>query len=517
MATADELSPLRGKRVILADHLPGSRTALRDMVSLLGATSIANATNASDVLRLAKARSIDLILCDYQLDGVRDGQQLLEEMRHTKQIPLATMFMMITGERSYQKVVAVAEFAPDDYLLKPFTANQLMERISSVALKKTAFAASYNSMESGELAKALDHLDRIRNSRPAYAADALRLMIEIMLTLKQHDKAEKLLEEVMAQKIVPWAAMGLARIQVAEKRLEEAEAGLTQVVEQNPEYLGAKDLLAEVKDDLGKPEEALAVIEKAGAAATGNVARLRRAGDLAAQTGDHQKASALYEKVMGRVRHSTLAKPEDFVSLANAYMEQGRVADAERVCAEQRRNMRDAPEAVVVSRLMEYQRLRRDPSSPAQEKADAALDALLEARSALGEALPVAVEMDIFAACEQSGRHDDAAAVGERLAGREGVSEKMAERINTALADIQLERKRVAAIVPLDQVLPMLTRLAARGWDEAMGHACRASVAHWGKRTPDAGILAEARERLAAVLKKYGMEAQGDQGDLAPA
>ena len=47
MATADELSPLRGKRVILADHLPGSRTALRDMVSLLGATSIANATNAT--------------------------------------------------------------------------------------------------------------------------------------------------------------------------------------------------------------------------------------------------------------------------------------------------------------------------------------------------------------------------------------------------------------------------------------------------------------------------------------
>ncbi len=517
MATADELSPLRGKRVILADHLPGSRTALRDMVSLLGATSISNATNASDVLRLAKARSIDLILCDYQLDGMRDGQQLLEELRHTKQIPLATMFMMITGERSYQKVVAVAEFAPDDYLLKPFTANQLMERITSVALKKAAFAAAYGCMESGDLPKALEHLDRIRNSRPAYAADALRLMIEIMIALKQHDRAEKLLEEVMAQKVVPWAAMGLARIQVAEKRLEEAEAGLGQVVEQNPEYLGAKDLLAEVKEELGKPEEALAVIEKAGAAVTGNVARLRRAGDLAAQTGNHKKASDLYEKVMGRVRHSTLAKPEDFVSLANAYMEQGRTADAERVCVEQRRTMRDAPEAVVVSRLMEYQRLSRDPSSAAQEKASAALDALLEARSALGEALPVAVEMDIFAACEQSGRHDDAAAIGERLATRDGVSDKMAERIHAALADIQQERKRVAAIVPLDQVLPMLARLAARGWDEAMGHACRASVAHWGKRTPDAGILPEARERLAAVLKKYGMEAQGQEGDLAAA
>ena len=36
------------------------------------------------------------------------------------------------GERSYQRVLAVAEFAPDDYLIKPFSAAQLFERISAV-------------------------------------------------------------------------------------------------------------------------------------------------------------------------------------------------------------------------------------------------------------------------------------------------------------------------------------------------------------------------------------------------
>jgi DNA-binding NarL/FixJ family response regulator len=62
MTISEELAPLRGKRVVLADHRPHARGALREMVSLLGATTIVNAVNASDVLRQARSRSIDLIL-----------------------------------------------------------------------------------------------------------------------------------------------------------------------------------------------------------------------------------------------------------------------------------------------------------------------------------------------------------------------------------------------------------------------------------------------------------------------
>lgn len=516
---SDELSPLRGKKVVLADHQPHSRGALREMVSLLGATTIINATNAGDVLRQARARSIDLILCDYQLDGERDGQQLLEELRNTKQIPLATMFMMITGERSYQKVVAVAEFAPDDYLLKPFTAGQLQERIAAVAVKKRVFERAYALMETGKLDDALAECTRVRNSRPQYAADALRLMIETLLTLKRHEEAEALLQEVMAQKLVPWAAMGLARIQHAEGLLVEAEAGLAGITATNPEYLGAKDLLAQVKEDLGKPEEALEVLESAGAGAQSNVSRLRRAGQLAAQTGDHKKASVLLEKVVGRVRNSTLAQPEDFVALADAYMEQGRTDQAERVSAEQRRTMRDNPDATLVSKLMEFQRYRRDPAPAAQERADAALEALLEAHAQLqegGVALSAAVEFDVFNAGFQSKRFDQAAQLGERLMLRADASGKLVERVTALMAQIRLDRARIAAIVPLDQVLAMLARLMARGWDEAVGHACRSSVAHWSDATPDDTRLPAARERLAQVLQKYGFNAQlGDTGGAA--
>jgi CheY-like chemotaxis protein len=507
MLATDSHAPLRGGRVIIADHHAHTRTALREMVSVLGATSIINSGNAADVIRQVKARQVDVILCDYELDGMRDGQQLLEELRHDKLVPLATIFMMITGERSYKKVVAVAEFAPDDYLIKPFTANQLLERLTRVSLKKSAFLKAYGMIEGGQIDAALDECARVKAVSPQYAADALRLMIDILLTLERHEQARLLLEEILSRKVVPWASMGLAKVHFEEQRLEQAETVLQGLSEQCPEYLGAHDLMAKVKEAQGKPREALEVLERAGAISTSNVSRLRRSGDLATAVGDHEKASRLYSRVVDRVRNSSLARAEDFVSLANAYMEQGREEDAERVCAEQRRSMRGAPDTELVARLMEFRRFSRPGVAQERERAAGALDAVLEAHAQIADQISPALEFDIFNACCQDGRFEAALAIGARLTAHAGTEPLVQERVEAQLAGIRAEKKRIAAIVPLDQVVAMAGRLLSKGWDEAMGHACRDSVAHWSVADPQAENLPAAQARLAEVLRKYGMDA----------
>jgi DNA-binding response OmpR family regulator len=506
MFSTDTHAPLRGARVIIADHHAHTRTALREMVSTLGATSISNAGDAADVLRQVKARQLDVILCDYTLDGMRDGQQLLEELRHDRLIPLATIFMMITGERTYKKVVAVAEFAPDDYLIKPFTANQLLERLTRVSLKKATFAPAYKLIEGGQPAAALAECGRIKTAHPQYAADALRLMIDLLITMKRNPEAEQLLEEILARKVVPWAAMGLATVHYAEKRLAQAEGVLTDLSAQYPEYLGAHDLMAKVKEEMGKPQEALEVLEAAGAISSSNVARLRRSGELATVVGDHEKAGRLYARVVDRVRNSSLARAEDFISLANAYTEQGRTEDAQRVCAEQRRSMRGAADAEMVSCLMEYQRYSRVLTLEGRERANIALDAALTAHADLAAPLAAALEFDLFNACCQDSRYEQALAIGEALLAREDSEPRIRERVQAEVAALRQRQQRAAAIVPLDQVIAMTTRLLNKGWDEAMGHACRASVAYWAQEAPDAESLPIAQARLAEVLRKYGMD-----------
>lgn len=525
---ADTLAPLRGKRVVVADQHPHSRAVLRDTAMLLGAASIDKATNADEVLRQARAHTIDLILCDYQLDGVRDGQQLLEELRQTRQIPRATMFMMITAERTWQKVVAVAEFAPDSYLLKPFTARQLQERICVMVQKKRVFAAAHTLIEAGRAEAALAECGQIRAIHPHHGGDALRLTVEILLGLKRYSEAQVLLELAAAGQALPWAQTGLAQIQHAAGQLEAAEAGLTAVTQQHPEYLRAKDLLARIKQDLGKPAEALAVLEAAGAGGSGNTMRLRLGGALAAQSGDHKKASVLYEKVVARVRNSTLAHAEDFVALADAYIEQGRMNHAERASAEQRRTMRDAPDALLVSKLMEFRRCRRDPAPASQERASQALDAVLAARLALAASAALAgnsalaksttsadaenpltatVEFNIFDACCDGGRIEDAAAIAECLRRRADVTPRILAQIKVFLAQNTPVGSQQAAIIPLDQVLAMLARMAMHGWNDASGQSCRASIRYWDSAAPDDPRLPQARIRLAGVRKQFGMSA----------
>jgi tetratricopeptide (TPR) repeat protein len=402
-------------------------------------------------------------------------------------------------------VVSVAEFAPDDYLIKPFTPNQLLERLVKVNKKKEVFARAYAFIESERPAAALPECRMIASSHPQYAPDAYRLMVDVLMGMEKYDEAEKMLAAILARKEVPWAHMGLAHIHYARSEPRRAEAILEKVAAAHPEYLGAQDFLAKVKTDLAKPDEALAVLEAAGAISSANVNRLRRTGDLAAVVGDHEKSSKLYAKVLERVRNSSLAKAEDFISLSNAYVQLGRMDEAEKVSLEQRRTMRGTPDAELVSRLMEYQRLCGPGNADKEDKRIAAIEGAIKAYKDLTNPITGALELDFVEACFKAGHDDEALAAAQHLLARTDVPEPILARVRANLSSHEAKKARAPAIVPLDQVLAMLGKLNSNGWDEAMGHACQASVNHWEGKDEDPEMLGTARSRLADVLRKYGI------------
>jgi DNA-binding response OmpR family regulator len=128
------------------------------MLSSMGVTAVHNAGSSAEVLRQVKAHSFDIILSDYQLEDGRDGQQLLEELRQQHLVPLSTVFFIITSERAYHNVVSVAELAPDDYLIKPFTADELHGRLVRALYKKQFFAQLYEHLDNGAFRPCTGHL-----------------------------------------------------------------------------------------------------------------------------------------------------------------------------------------------------------------------------------------------------------------------------------------------------------------------------------------------------------------------
>ena len=97
------------KRTLIIDDHPGMLTSMRATLSAFGVTLSNTARNAAEALQRVASNSYEIIVCDYFLGDGADGQQLLEHLRENKLISLGTAFMMVTAERSYEKVVAAAD------------------------------------------------------------------------------------------------------------------------------------------------------------------------------------------------------------------------------------------------------------------------------------------------------------------------------------------------------------------------------------------------------------------------
>ena len=95
-------------RALVVEDYPGMRNALRLTLSNFGITKVQLVSSASEAIYHVKQKSYDFILCDFNLGDGRDGQQLLEELRHSNLITIETVFIMVTAESYYEKVVATA-------------------------------------------------------------------------------------------------------------------------------------------------------------------------------------------------------------------------------------------------------------------------------------------------------------------------------------------------------------------------------------------------------------------------
>ncbi len=138
----------KDKHVLIIDDMADMRSSLRNQIGSLEITNVGVASSIRDALDLLKQKRYDVILCDYYLGGSTDGQQFLEYLRTAKIISRATLFIMITAETGYESVITAAECLPDDYLLKPFTAETLRSRFQRLMEKRYACTRSTNSTTS---------------------------------------------------------------------------------------------------------------------------------------------------------------------------------------------------------------------------------------------------------------------------------------------------------------------------------------------------------------------------------
>jgi len=331
--------------VLIVDPNPSMRGNLHNMLNQAAITKVEYAVNSGTAIRLLTKKPFDIILCEYDLgsgtDG-QDGQQLLEDLRHHKLIGLWTIFIMLTSEAIHSKVISAAELTPSDYILKPFTVDVLSGRIARAIERRAIFLPTYQLIDKGYLREAVKSCRAGELQHPRLAPDFARLRAELHLTLGEWREAEQIYADTLATRPMAWAHLGLARTLFEQQRHEEAQDALLELVEQNPRFMAAYDLLARNHEAMGQQLQAKKILEDAVAISPHMVRRLRHLGGIAYDTGDIGAAERAYKQVVTKAKYSEFRDPEDHVNLVKTLVKKG-----------------DAPQAsgVLDERLARYRRL----------------------------------------------------------------------------------------------------------------------------------------------------------------
>ena len=541
---------LTKKRVLIVDRHSPARDSMRLMLGALGVTLVHGAGNSAEVIRQVKANRFDIVLSDFVLDDGRDGQQLLEELRHAHLIPLSTVYMIITSERGYTNVVSLAELAPDDYLIKPFTADQLQARLIRAIYKKHVLRKIYEQIERGALQEAIVACDRVIQQQPQFVYDALRFKGDLLHTLGRTHEAEEVFRRVLEGRVVPWAKMGLATALRDRGALVEAEQLAEQVTAEAPDYLSAYDFLASVHEAQGKLEAAQQTLQRAADASPHNTVRQRLVGDVAARNKDLLAAEKAYGKVIERSKGSSLRTVDDFANLSRVLVDRGDVAASRKIVAEMKREWRGDKQAELAALVTESLCLN---SEGAAEKAQHLVDQALSLQKTIseeaaekGKHVSQRLAVDLAHACYATGKEGEATKIMRQVAAENHEDKNLIEHITgvfaktgqhdagKALLDqvgkeiVELNNKGVLAarsgdlegavqllIQAVEQVpnLQFLVNAAKaifalmdkKGWDEPLAARAVDYLQRAQRKDRKSAKVASARDLYVTVAKKYGI------------
>src|SRR5690625_7108615 len=80
-------------KVLIVDDFDNFRMAVSKMLQEYGARDVDTVSNGRQALQLCSENRYDLILCDYNLGTGKNGQQVLEELRHRRLLPPQCLFV----------------------------------------------------------------------------------------------------------------------------------------------------------------------------------------------------------------------------------------------------------------------------------------------------------------------------------------------------------------------------------------------------------------------------------------
>lgn len=120
-------------KVLVADDFATMRKILRNILKQIGFDHIVEAEDGQVAIEVLRNENIGLVVTDWNMPNMT-GLELLEKIRSdpkTAHLPV----LMVTAEGLKDNVVAAVKAGVNNYVVKPFTAEILQEKIEQIFKK----------------------------------------------------------------------------------------------------------------------------------------------------------------------------------------------------------------------------------------------------------------------------------------------------------------------------------------------------------------------------------------------
>jgi tetratricopeptide (TPR) repeat protein len=369
-----------GKNYLIVDDFVGVRQLLRESLRSLGAKNIDQASSGGEAMGLLARIRYDVVLCDYNLGDGKNGQQVLEEARVRNLVNPSTVWLMVSAEKSVESVMGAAEHQPDAYLIKPITEGVLLTRLNRVWHKKQIFRLIDQAYAEKDYLRAARLCDAAIEAHKAHEIDLLRMRAKLMEKSGEPIKAREVYERVLEQREYQWARAGVAKIRMANGEFEQARQAFQSVIAENRYYIDAYDQLALAYQNMGKLEEACAILERAARLSPNSVPRQRNLGNVALKVGNVQMAEKAFRKCIAIGEYSIMKTPDAYLGLARVCGQKNDAKEALQLLLQVQRDFAaDHPDIALRSKITEGLVYHESGDYRRARKAGDELEALLNA------------------------------------------------------------------------------------------------------------------------------------------
>jgi two-component system chemotaxis response regulator CheY len=117
-------------KFLVVDDFSTMRRIVRNLLKELGFLNVEEAEDGAVALARLKAGGIDFVVSDWNMPNM-DGLTLLQSVRADpalKHLPV----LMITAEAKKENIIAAAQAGASGYIVKPFTAATLNEKMVKI-------------------------------------------------------------------------------------------------------------------------------------------------------------------------------------------------------------------------------------------------------------------------------------------------------------------------------------------------------------------------------------------------